>query len=211
MSEDVRSHLSREAKRKIYSATIMAVIVMLTVGQRHAGFLLLLGVLPLGAWLTWSAWVIVRRPYARLGQLICVAVWLVALALLAGIHYVWYQTARRDANEVVKAIDAYSASYGRCPQYLENLGLKHELLVEKLGDNYTYACNAGRAKLAYVATFTIFDTFDYDFDRNAWKYVSWAEKKKFIDTRPAGIVNPQANPSTPSPAPGSRFAPHRVP
>ena len=187
MTEDVRFHLSREAKRKIYSATIMAVIAVLTVGQRHAGFLLVLGGLPLAAWLSWSAWVIVRRPYARLGQLICVAVWLGALALLAGIHFVWHQTTRRDANEIVKAIDAYSASYGRCPQHLDNLGFKRAVLAEKLGENYAYACNGGRAKLAYVATFTIFDTYAYDFDKDAWIYESWADKKKFVDTRPPGM------------------------
>ncbi len=186
MSEDVRVHLTREAKRKIYSATITAVIVVLTVGQRHAGFLMVLGVLPLAAWLTWSAWVIVRRPYARLGQLICVAVWLVALALLAGIHYVWHQTVRRDANEIVKAIDAYSAIYGRCPQHLDNLGIKPEMLAEKLGENYSYVCDGGKVKLSYVATFTIFDTYARDFDKDVWAYESWADKKKFADTRPPG-------------------------
>ncbi|KAF0161915.1 MAG: hypothetical protein FD157_4062 [Rhodocyclaceae bacterium] len=186
MNEDVRFHLSREAKRKIYSATITAVIVVLTVGQRHAGFLLILGALPLAVWLTWSAWVIVRRPYARLGQLICVAVWLLALALLAGIHYVWHQSVRRDANEIVKAINAYSASYGRCPNNIDNFGIKREVLEEKLGDNYSYACNAGKAKLSYVATFTIFDTYAYDFEKDVWVYESWADKKKFADTRPPG-------------------------
>lgn len=187
MNQDVRFHLSRESKRKIYSATIMAVIAVLTIGQRHAGFLLALGGLPLVVWLTWSAWVIVRRPYARLGQLICVGVWLVALALLAGIHTVWHQSARRNADSIVKAIDAYSTSYGRCPQSIEHLGIKREVLVEKLGENYTYACNYGKARLAYVATFTIFDTYAYDFEKDAWTYESWAEKKKFVDTRPPGM------------------------
>jgi len=182
VNQNVRFHLSREAKRKIYSATIMAVIMVLTAGQRHAGFLLVLGGLPLVVWLTWSAWVVVRRPYARLGQLISVAVWLVALALLAGIHYVWHQNARRDANELVKAIDAYSATNGRCLQSIDKLGIKHEVLAEKLGENYGYTCNAGKAKLTYVATFTIFDTFAYDFEKDIWIYESWAEKRKFLDT-----------------------------
>lgn len=105
VNQDVRFHLSREAKRKIYSATITTVIVVLTVGQQHAGFLLVLGVVPLLVWLTWSAWVIVRRPYAHLGQLICLAVW---------------------------------------------------------------------------------NTFAYDFEKDIWVYESWAEKKKFLDTRPPG-------------------------
>lgn len=186
MNEDVRFHLSQQAKRKIYSTTITAVIVVLTVGQQHAGFLLVLGALPLLVWLTWSAWVIVRRPYARLGQIICVMIWAVALVLLAAIHSVWYETTRRNADEIVKVIDAYSVAYGRCPQSMDNLGIKREVLEEKLGANYGYACNGGKAKLSYVATFTIFDTYAYDFDKDKWIYESWAEKKKFLDTRPPG-------------------------
>ena len=186
VNQDLRFHLSREAKRTIYSATIMAVVVVLTAGQPHAGFLLALGALPLVVWLTWSAWVIARRPYARLGQMISVAVWLGALALLAGIHYVWHRNARRDANEIVKAVDAYSAINGRCPQSIERLGIKREVLAEKLGENYSYVCNAGKAKLSYVATFTIFDTYAYDFDKDTWVYESWADKKKFMDTGSPG-------------------------
>lgn len=187
MNQDVRFHLSREAKRKIYSATLAAVIVVLTVGQKHAGFLLVLGALPLAVWLTWSAWVIVRRPYARLGQIICLAVWIVALALLASIHYVWHDTARRDANEIVKAIEAYSAAHVRCPPSLDTLGITREVLTEKLGENHAYTCKDGKAKFSYVATFTIFDTFAYDFEDENWIYESWAEKKKFLDTRPPGM------------------------
>lgn len=186
MSEDVRFHLSQQARRQIYSATIMAVIVVLTVGQRHAGFLLVLGALPLLVWLTWSAWVIVRRPYARLGQIICVAIWAVALALLATIHFVWHETTRRDANEIVRAIEAYSATYGRCPQGIDKLGIKREVIEEKLGANYGYVCNGSKAKLSYVVTFSIFDTFAYDFEDETWNYESWAEKKKFLDTAPPG-------------------------
>lgn len=187
MSEDVRFHLSQQAKWKIYSATIMAVVVVLTVGQRHAGFLLVLGALPLGVWLTWSAWVIVRRPYARLGQVICVLIWAVALALIGAIHFVWHETTRRDANEIVKAIEAYSTTYGRCPQGIDKLNIKPEVLEEKLGANYGYVCNGSKAKLSYVVTFGIFDTFAYDFASETWNYESWARKKKFLDTRPPGV------------------------
>jgi hypothetical protein len=67
------------------------------------------------------------------------------------------------------------------------LGLKREQLVEKLGDNFGYTCAERKPKFFYVATFTIFDTFDYDFERGIWKYESWADKKKFLDTRPPGL------------------------
>ncbi len=187
MSEDVRFHLSRQAKKKIYSSMIIAVILVLTLGQPHAGFLILALMMPFAVWLTYSAYVIVKRPYARAGQLICIFVWLVAISLVSGIHYVWHDAARRDANEIVLAIREFSAAYGRCPQSLDVLGLKREQLVERLGDNFGYTCVDRKPKFFYVATFTIFDTFDYDFERGIWKYESWADKKKFLDTRPPGV------------------------
>ena len=183
----VRFQLSRQAKRQIYSSTIIAVILVLTLGQPHAGFLVLALMMPFAVWLTYSAFIIVKRPYARAGQLICVFVWMVAIALVSGIHYVWHDATRRDANEIVLAIREFSVAYGRCPQSLDVLGLKREQLVEKLGDNFGYTCAERKPKFFYVATFTIFDTFDYDFERGIWKYESWANKKKFLDTRPPGM------------------------
>lgn len=210
-SDDVRFHLSRESKRKIYSTTITAVIVVLTVGQAHAGFLFILLVLPLSIWLGWSAFVIVRRPYARLAQFICILIWVLAIVLVAAAQYLRHEITRREANKIVESVDRFRANNGYCTAGLDGIGFKLSEVEDKVGANFVYSCTDRRPKFSYVATFTIFDTYDYDFDKDRWKYVSWAEKKKFIDTRPAGIVNPQANPSTPSPAPGSRPAPHRTP
>ncbi|MBK9625710.1 MAG: hypothetical protein IPO38_14775 [Rhodocyclaceae bacterium] len=172
-SGSVRFRLSTQAKRKVYSATITAVIVVLTTGQRHAGFLLLLGALPLTLWLTWSAWIIARYAYARAGQLICVGVWIVALALLASIHMTWHNATRRDANEIVAAINTYSTTYGRCPTRIEHIGIKREHIEDMLGANYRYVCDGGKFKLSYVATFTIFDTYAYDFAKDNWAYERW--------------------------------------
>lgn len=213
MSHDpqVRFFLSREAKRKVYSAMITAVISVLTIGQAHAGFLAIVLALPLSIWLAWSAYVIVRQPYARLAQVICIFVWLVALVLVIGAHYLRHELVRSDANQVVREIDRYIGNYGRCPAQLAALGFKPQDLIDRLGENFGYGCEGRKPKFSYVATFTIFDTFDYDFDRDNWKYVSWAEKKKFIDTRPGWGVNPQTNPSAPVPTPGSQPGPRRTP
>jgi hypothetical protein len=211
VKQEVRFFLSRESKRKIYSAIVLAVIVVLTVGQAHAGFLFVLLVLPLSLWLAWSVFVIIRRPFARLAQFICVLVWLVSISLIVAAHFVRHNETRSDANRIVAAIERFAGDSGRCPPSLESLGFKRAVVEEALGSNYTFACVDRKPKFSYVATFTIFDTFEYDFDRDSWKYVSWAEKKKFIDTRPAGIVNPQASPSASAPAPGSRPVPHRTP
>ncbi|MCX7156829.1 MAG: hypothetical protein NTW45_10370 [Rhodocyclales bacterium] len=183
----VRFHLSRDSKKRIYTSTLFAVILVLTLGQRHAGFLVFVLVLPFTAWFTYSAYVIVRRPYARWAQLIRIFIWVVAFVMVADIHYIWHKAARVDADQIALAVSEYSEVYGRCPQSLETLGIKREQLAERLGENFGYSCIQGKPKFFYVATFTIFDTFAYDFDEGTWEYESWAEKKKFLDTRPPGL------------------------
>lgn len=205
--DHVRFFLSRESKRKIYSAMILSVIAVLTIGQAHAGFLVVLLMLPLTIWLAWSAYVIVRHPYARLAQSAAILVWAVALGLLAGAHYARHSFVRDDADSVVREIRRYMADYGRCPQQLETLGYKRSDLIERLGENFTYACEGRKPRLAYVATFTIFDTFEFDFDAGRWRYISWAQKKKFLDTGVPGLASPAA----PSPPPGSPPALRRTP
>ena len=105
--EKGRFHLSRQSKRTIYSATITAVVCVLTIGQAHAGFLFLLLVLPLGAWLGWSAYVIVRRPYARMAQIISLVVWALAITLIVAAHYLRHEMTRRDADRIALAIDRH--------------------------------------------------------------------------------------------------------
>lgn len=211
MNEEVRFFLSRESKRKIYTAMILGVVVVLTIGQAHAGFLFIVLALPLTIWLSWSLFVIIRRPYARLAQFISIVIWMISIGLVVAAHYVRHEHARSDANRIVAAIDQFGGDSGRCPPSLESIGFKRAIVEESLGANFVFGCIDRKPKFSYVATFTIFDTFDYDFDRDTWNYVSWAEKKKFIDTRPAGVVNQQASPSAPSPPPGSRPTPHRKP
>lgn len=189
----------------------MAVIATLVIGQAHAGFLVVLLALPLTVWLAWSAYVIVRYPYARLAQMVAVLVWCLAFLVLAAAHYVRHEFVRSDADRVVREIRRYMVDFGRCPLNLEILGFKRDDLLDRLGENYSYSCEISKPKFAYVATFSVFDTFDYDFEGDRWRYMSWAEKKKFLDTRPAAMDTPQANPSAPVPAQGSRPVPHRAP
>ncbi|MCF8197356.1 MAG: hypothetical protein K9J42_01220 [Sulfuritalea sp.] len=184
MTDTVRSHLSRNSKKKIYSAMIMAIILVLTLGQRHAGFLAFALILPFVVWLTYSAYVIVKKPYARTTQLICIFVWVVAVEFIGGAHYIWHATARRDANYVVIAIATFSKVAGNCPRTLDWLGLKREQLEDKLGENYRYTCVGGKPTFSYVATYTVFDTYAYDFEKGVWVYQKWSEKKRFLDTAP---------------------------
>lgn len=185
--------------------------MVLTIGQAHAGFLVILIALPLAIWLAWSLFVIVRRPYARVAQIVSVLVWMLAAALVVAAHYIRHEVARVEANRIVAAIERFGRDSGRCPPSFESIGFKRAAVEEDLGANVTFACVDRKPKFAYVATFTILDTFEYDFDQDVWKYVSWAEKKKFLDTRPAGMTNTPTTPAAPSPPPSSPPASRRTP
>lgn len=210
-SEEVRFHLSRESKRKIYSATITAVVVVLSLGQAHAGFLAILLVLPFAFWLGWSAWVIVRQPYARLAQFICLLVWCIAIALVVAAQYVRHVTTRADADRIAAKIDRFHVDNGYCAPTLEAAGYRLGEVEDSLGPNVSYSCVDRRPKFSYVVTFTILDTYEYDFDRNKWVYMSWAKKKPYREFYQPGSGMAAPSPAAPSPPPSSPLAPRRTP
>jgi len=178
MNEEVRVRFSAVAKRKIYSATAMATLMALIVGQAKAAFLLAVLILPLSVWMAYSLYVILLQPYARLAQTICVSAWAGALGIVLLIHYVRHESAREDAEEIVKAIVQDTTSKKHCPADLNNLVVQRPLLTEKLRADFSYSCINGKPRFFYSATFTVFDTYDYDFRTRSWKYRTWLEKGK---------------------------------
>ena len=179
-TDEVRFFLSQAAKRKVYSSTILAVLLVLTLGQPKLAFLLVVFAIPFGAWLSYSAYVLVRRPYARVAQAICILVWLTAIALILVIHWIGHDNARRDADDIVKTILAYQTDNRRCPQTLEGLLRRQPHLLRRFVAEFHYTCESGQPHLSYAATFTILDRHEYDFDKRAWAYRSWATQKGFI-------------------------------
>ena len=157
------------ATRKILTALIGAALVVLVMAPRHAGFMLYIVVLAMVFWLPYSAYVIVRRPQYRRLQIALVAIWLVAVALVAGIHYVRHQTTRRDAQEIAIAIQSFIATRGRCPTSLEEIGISQRQLSDKLGIS-SYQCVDGKPSFFYSATYIVFDIYDYDFNTGSWVY-----------------------------------------
>ena len=67
----------------------------------------------------------------------------------------------------------FMLTFGRCPTRIEHIGIKREHIEDMLGANYRYVCDGGKFKLSYVATFTIFDTYAYDFAKDNWAYERW--------------------------------------
>ena len=170
--------------------------------------------LPLGAWLGWSAYVIVRRPYARLAQIFALFIWALALGLIVAAHFLRHEMTRRDADRIALAIDRHVQNQGYCAAEqgrLAELGFKPDDVEERLGSNYKYACVERKPRFSYVATFTVFDTWDYDFVRDRWKYSSWAAKKAYLSLDPPVARESSATPSASAPPPGSRPNPRRTP
>ena len=176
LDKQVRLHLSQAAKRQIYSSVAMATLMALIVGQEKAAFLLVVLILPLGVWLGYSLYVIIREPYARLVQIICIGVWSGAILLVLLIHYIRHESARNDADEIVKAIVETTTALKHCPTKLDSVIKQHPQVLEKLRADFTYSCRAGTPRFFYGATFTILDTYEYDFSKQAWQYRSWLEK-----------------------------------
>jgi hypothetical protein len=176
----IRVHLSRTSLHQIYRAAALASIVVLIAGQAHLGFLFVLVFFPLGLWLTYATYVFITQPYQRQTTAIAVAIWLMAVALLGVIHLVRHNNARVDADAAVVALRDSMASSKRCPAKLDDLNLKRTGIPVKLRAEFVYVCEANKPRFAYFATFTILDSYSYDFVAQRWRYQSWVDKKEWL-------------------------------
>lgn len=103
-----------------------------------------------------------RLHHARL------AVWLAAIVVIALVHAVRDDIHRKNADEIVKRLVAYSASNGRCAVRIEDVGISSSELKHKMGDRAFYTCENGKPFLTYGASFTIYSSWRYDFLRHVW-------------------------------------------
>ncbi|MBK6638752.1 MAG: hypothetical protein IPG34_14495 [Rhodocyclaceae bacterium] len=177
---NARVHLSRIALRSVYRAVAFAVIFVLIAGQAHMGFVAVIALGPLMLWLSFALYVMVNRPYLRVATAIGILAWVGAFVVLSLIHYVRYSSARNDANEVVSALRDYVRSQGRCPQQLSELSVTRPTMPAKLRADFVYSCEGRQPKFAYFVTYTVLDTYAYDFKQASWRYQSWAAQKGYI-------------------------------
>jgi hypothetical protein len=157
-------------KPKIYPAVIAAAIVTWLFSQRGAllGFFFLS--LPLLAWMLLTFVRACRDSVRRKIHLARVLVWIIASALIVGIHQARHQAARDYANEVVAKVKNFSAAQGRCPKSLEEIGVDKQALREKLGTTL-YRCLEDAPTLLYTNPMNGFDRYRYDFARDVWEYI----------------------------------------
>ncbi len=156
--------------------------MVLVVGQAQLGFLFFLVLPPLAIWLTYGVYQMARKPFIRKAQAVAIVLWIGAILILGLVHYIRHVSARSDANEVAQAISQYSTANGRCPRELKDLQVTRPDIPEKLQADFNYSCTKQKPKFSYLVTFTIFDTYEYDFEKSRWTYQDWSKKKAWLDT-----------------------------
>ncbi len=96
------------------------------------------------------------------------AVWLIAFAVIFATHYVRSQLLRSNAEDMLARIDAYAASHRHCAPGIEDLGISRKEMTSRLGYSL-YLCKDGQQVFFYAASFTIFSTWNYDFQKREWR------------------------------------------
>jgi hypothetical protein len=151
--------------RSIVGSIVLCTAFVFISAPVHGGPWLLLAAPFLAVWLPYSAYVIWRRPDARRIQAIKVSLWVVAVGgvLLTQWHY--QKAARESANSAVAEIFRYKASRGSFPADLNAINFKDQKTWR-----LAYLVKDGKPSLFYPATFTLFDTYWYDFEHKSWVY-----------------------------------------
>ena len=173
MAEPIVDKTLPEAPRKPgwtreFWPTIVAALIILSSARPGAGFLLPLGLPVLLVWFARMAWIAWRRPARRRAQGIKVVVLVAAMTVGALAHGRYESQSRAQAQKVVDAVAAYRARHGSYPDELAQVGLDADALRRDW--QVRYLSRDGQHRVVYSATFTVFDSYVYDFDKPGWVY-----------------------------------------
>ncbi|MDR1529196.1 MAG: hypothetical protein LBS40_02115 [Burkholderiales bacterium] len=158
-----------EKKTKVYPTVIAASIFVFFLSMPHVFFMIYVPAIPLLIWMMVNLARAIRDPKTRKIRLARIAIWIVAIGFVCGIHRVMYVITRSYADEVIVKIDQFSKTHGYCPETLEDMGIDRQQFKEALGFA-SYSCQDGNPSLYYAATFIIYDTYSYDFEQSIWEY-----------------------------------------
>lgn len=154
---------------KARSSLLWAAIVVFLLALPGAGFMIVFVVAGLLIWVPYAVFRMARRPDERAWRLARVGIWVLTVPLLYGIHHFRDQSARRNADQLVAAVEAFERAHGRYPASPEEIGLARQRVRDKLGAMGVYANFKGEPFLGYHTTFTPFGFCDYDFKQRAWR------------------------------------------
>ena len=157
--------------REIRVTLLEAAVVVFVLAQRGVGFMVIFMVLGLLVWIPYSFFVIARKPEQRRWRLACIGIWVLAVPLVYGVHSYRHETTRRNADEMVAAIEAFHRASGRYPATLDEIGIDREQVKDRLGSMAGYFVQNGKPHLGYPDTFTPFGYCRYGFDKHAWRCI----------------------------------------
>ncbi len=153
-----------------FAFTALLALMVLTGAGRNAGFVLPLLLPVLLLWFLRVAWVAWRQPARRRAQAIKLGViaTLVVAAWLVQAHF--QRETKAQAQKVVDAVLAWHARNGSYPDNLAAVGLDEQALRRDW--DVRYFNREGQRQVLYPATFTLFDSFVYDFDKPGWRFTA---------------------------------------
>lgn len=159
-------------KKQFYITLASSVLLTLFLTKPHAGFMISIFAFPLSIWLIYNIYVVLTKPDRRKWQIIRMVVWVVSFMVVWMVVWMVHdklkQTTRHDADDIVAAINRYKSEHGAYPDNIEMIGVSKKQLEEKLGRPSGYVYDKGKPNLYYADTFTIFQTYFYDFQKNTW-------------------------------------------
>ena len=157
----------RSAVREFAPTALLALVVLWGAGE-DTGFILTMLAPFLLLWFMRVAWVAWRQPARRRMQLIKLGV-IAALVLGVSVVQVHFQRgSHAQAQKVVDAVAAYRALHGSYPDDLAQVGLDDEALRRDW--KVRYWAREGQHRVIYAATFSVYDSWVYDFDKPGWVY-----------------------------------------
>lgn len=158
----------RRSPVREFAPTVLLALVVLSGASQDAGFILTLLSPFLVLWFMRVGWVAWRQPARRRTQLIKLGV-IAALVLGGSLVQVDFQRgSHAQAQKVADAVAAYRAQHGNYPEDLAQVGLDDQALRRDW--KVRYWAREGQHRVIYAATFSVYDSFVYDFDKPGWVY-----------------------------------------
>ncbi len=138
--------------------------------QRYVGGILLLVLIVFLPWATYRLYSMLSQVNMRPYYGKKIALWLVAITIIAARHYELHQSSRAYAQTVVNRIEAYAQQHGAYPATLEAAGLSRQQLRSKL-PFVVYGAQQGKPYFSYGSSYAAFEHEMYDFSRREWQHV----------------------------------------
>ena len=153
--------------------TLILVVIVLGLALSHTGEMALWGSFAIVAttivFLPWAIYSLVRmaiRPTGRCSRAIRLAIWTTTLIVAFSARGYWDTTARKEANAVASAIQAFKGRTGAYPSSLSEVGFDAEALKEEF--SLSYRLTEGKATLFYSQPSMPMVANHYNFEANSW-------------------------------------------